>query len=620
MRIAVVADDDGAGLPGRSGRLQPLSPDGAPLGPAESVADLSAAIADRERAERPRWVWAAGDVLYPRLLRAGTRVSTCHDAALVETLLLSRDGRFNDPRSVAAAWARIHGLPVPEDPRPQDPQHASLGGEQQSLFGTSSLLESSQHPDSEPVDPLDQLVAVHADQLRRLGEDPHPARIGLLAAAESAGGLAAAEMTAAGLPWNNAAHDALLTELLGPRPFAQAPPRKLAELAIQIGAAFGHPPGSGFNPDSPAQVLRAFAYAGIPLKTTRSWELRAVDHPAAALLLEYKELSRIHAANGWAWQDAWIADGRFRPEYLVGGVVSGRWATRGGGALQLPRRLRRAVIADEGWSLVVADAGQLEPRVLAALSRDGALARAAGTGDLYAALAEEVFDGDRPSAKIGLLAAMYGQTSGGAGQLLPVMRRRFPAALAYVEAAALAGQEGRVVRSQLGRCCPPPSQAWQAVIRGTSGGGSEGPDSGDGDPGDGAAETGEGGNQNGGSQEGGGREGATGQRSAQAARARGRFTRNFVIQASAAEWALIVLVVLRRRLAALTAERPDLGAPQLVFFVHDEVVVHTPKELAGQVAQEVTEAAAEATRLIFGDTPVFFPMHSAIVDCYADAK
>jgi DNA polymerase-1 len=645
MRIAVVADEDGADRAGRSprrGRLQPLAPDGSRLGPAEPVADLAAAIAARERTDRPRWVWAASDALYPGLLRSGTRVAACHDVALVEALLLSREGQFGRPRSVAAVWARLHGLPVPEDPRPMDAQHASSGA-QQSLFGPAAPSDSSPDSDGEPVDPLDQLVEAHADQLRRMrtehdpasdptpgptrspksgprsGSNPAPksgpasglpsgpAPLELLAAAESAGGLAAVEMTFAGLPWNVAAHDALLTELLGPRPFAQAPPVKLAELAIRIGAAFGHPPGGGFNPDSPAQVLRAFGYAGIPLKTTRSWELRAVDHPAAALLLDYKELSRIHSANGWAWQDAWVAEGRFRPEYLVGGVVSGRWATRGGGALQLPRLLRRAVLAEEGWSLVVADAGQLEPRVLAAVSRDGALARAAGAGDLYAALAEEVFDGDRPSAKLGLLSAMYGQTSGGAGQLLPVMRRRFPAALAYVEAAAQAGQEGRVVRSRLGRCCPPPSAAWREVIRGSAGGDPDALDGADAQntlaPDDARVQ-----------------DGGTGLRSAQAARARGRFTRNFVIQASAADWALVLLVVLRRRLAELGPAPPDPGAAQLVFFVHDEVVVHTPKALAAQVAEAVTAAAAEATRLVFGDTPVFFPMQTAIVDCYADAK
>ena len=63
---------------------------------------------------------------------------------------------------------------------------------------------------------------------------------------------------------------------------------------------------------------------------------------AVPLLLQYKELARLHGAHGWAWLDAWVAGGRFRPEYVVGGVVSGRWATNGGGALQIPRVLRRA--------------------------------------------------------------------------------------------------------------------------------------------------------------------------------------------------------------------------------------------------------------------------------------
>ena len=40
------------------------------------------------------------------------------------------------------------------------------------------------------------------------------------------------------------------------------------------------------------------------------------------------------------WLDAWVDNGRFRPEYVVGGVVSGRWASRGGGALQIPRQIR----------------------------------------------------------------------------------------------------------------------------------------------------------------------------------------------------------------------------------------------------------------------------------------
>ena len=59
---------------------------------------------------------------------------------------------------------------------------------------------------------------MYAGQLARIAAGPQPGRFGLLVAAESAGGLIAAEMTAAGLPWRADVHDQLLAELLGPRP------------------------------------------------------------------------------------------------------------------------------------------------------------------------------------------------------------------------------------------------------------------------------------------------------------------------------------------------------------------------------------------------------------------
>jgi hypothetical protein len=76
MRVAVVTDADGGGL------LQALAEDGTPTGPVERVGDLAAAVADREGAARPRWVWAATAELYPRLLAAGARVDRCHDLGL----------------------------------------------------------------------------------------------------------------------------------------------------------------------------------------------------------------------------------------------------------------------------------------------------------------------------------------------------------------------------------------------------------------------------------------------------------------------------------------------------------------------------------------------------------
>ena len=125
-------------------------------------------------------------------------------------------------------------------------------------------------------------------------------------------------MSARGMPWRADVHDALLAGLLGRRPGPGFRPPRLAELAAQISAAFG---GRPVNPDSPAQLLKAFATDGVPVQSTRSGVLRAIDHPAVPFLLEYKELARLHAAHGWAWLDEWVRGGRFHPEYVVGGVV-----------------------------------------------------------------------------------------------------------------------------------------------------------------------------------------------------------------------------------------------------------------------------------------------------------
>jgi len=98
----------------------------------------------------------------------------------------------------------------------------------------------------------------------------------------------------------------------------------------------------------------------------------------------------------------------------------------------------------------------------------------------------------------------------------------------------------------------------------------------------------------------------------------GRFTRNFVVQGTAAEWALCWLADLRNRLWAL-GDGDLRERPHLVFFLHDEVVVHTPEALADDVAEEVRRAAAEAGRLLFGGFPVDFPLDVAVVRSWADA-
>lgn len=556
----VVPDGRGGGW------LRPVDDAGVPAGDAVEVADLPGAVAAREAAERPRWVWGSWEDTYADLLAAGVAVERCADLALSESVLLGVEGRWGEPRAPAAAWARLHGRPAPADPPPR-----SRATAQQHLF------EVAAGPAPGEPAALDVAVAVHADQLRRAAAADRPDALRLLLAAESACGLVAAEMTRAGVPWRADVHDSLLTGPLGPRPAAGMPPRRLAELADRIAGAFGHP----VNPDSPADVVQAFTRAGAPVAAARSHLLRKLDHPAVAPLLEYKELSRLHAANGWAWLDTWVRDGRFRPEWVVGGVVSGRWASRGGGALQIPHLLRGAVVADPGHLLVVADAAQLEPRILAALAGDERMAAAAASSDLYAALAADSFDGDRGRAKVALLGTLYGATGGDAAPVLAVLRRRFPRAVGFVEQAARDGEAGRLVRSRLGRTCPPPSGRWREAQEQAS------------LPGAGEVEQ---------------------ARARQVARDRGRFTRNFVVQASAADWTAVLLAALRRRLRAA-----GLGA-ELVFFLHDEVIAHCPEDAAPAVVAALEDAAEEASRLVFGDTPVRFPLQVAAVRTYADAK
>jgi DNA polymerase-1 len=275
-----------------------------------------------------------------------------------------------------------------------------------------------------------------------------------------------------------------------------------------------------------------------------------------------------------------VKDGRFQPEYVVGGVVSGRWASRGGGALQIPHQIRGAVHADPGHKLIVADASQLEPRVLVALAQDSKMAEAARDKDLYAGIAAQGFGGDRAKAKIALLGAIYGATTGESGRLMPQLTRTYPRAVGFVEQAARDGEAGKTVTSRLGRSSPPPSDRWLESQQSTT---------------------------------------AEEQRRADSiARSRGRFTRNFVVQGSAADWAACWLAELRRRLRTMRSD--GTGSGELVFFLHDEVMVHCPDNSVDACIQAIEDAANAAKELLFGRIPVEFPVSVAVVDSYDKAK
>ncbi|NNU28490.1 bifunctional 3'-5' exonuclease/DNA polymerase [Isoptericola sediminis] len=552
--------------------------------------ELSAAVHARESVEPSRWTWVDTNRWYPALLADGVRVERAHDLRLAHRVL--RGSRFAHGSDLAGAPSG-----------PWDALEPTVAGgavdrvrpEQQaeSLFDLGDVGGPARDvgPGRADADDLDPVAELAAQQTAVAGAS-EPGRLRLLLAAESAAALAAAEMHHAGLPWRADVHDAILTEALGPRPAPGLRPDRLEALVTEIRAALDAP--ASLNPDSHPDLLRAMEYAGVGARSLRKGELQRLEHPVIAPLLEYKSLYRLYTANGWHWLDQWVRGDRFRTDYVVGGVVTGRWSSTGGGALQLPKGVRGAVRADPGWVLVVADAAQLEPRVLAGMARDEAMARAGRDGDLYAGIVAGGAVASREHAKVGMLGALYGGTTGVSGQVLPRLRSAFPRSMGLVEEAAATGERGGVVTTWLGRSSPPPGQAWDDAQSGALG--------------DDAAP-----------------DAATLARSS--ARAWGRFTRNFVVQGTAAEWADCWLASIRRRLWALgtaatdgRAPAPFTDRPHLVFFVHDEVVVHAPAELADAVAHEVREAAAEAGRLLFGEFPVAFPLTVAAVPAYDEAK
>ncbi len=515
-----------------------------------AAVDLPAWVRARE-VDAPRWVWDDTARWYPPLLAAGVRVERCHDLRLGHQLLR---------RAPAADLRRWEG-------------------------------EQSQHWDrlepSAPTDPAlfsvdDRVEYLRADledarQLAAVTASTETARLALLLAAESAGALAAAEMTYAGVPWRAEVHERLLIDLLGSRPPRGARPQGLEALAAQVRAALDAP---GLNPDSRPELLAALRRAGLDVTDTRASSLRGLEHPGIVPLLRYKQLAHLFQTNGWAWGDQWVRGGRFRPSYQPAGSATGRWSSNGGGALSFPVQVRPAAVADDGWLFVVADVAQLEPRVLAGVSGDRALARSAAGADLYQGMVDDGAVANRGDAKLGLLGAMYGATSGESGRMVAGLTRRYPDAFGLLEDAARAGERGQVVRTLLGRGSPALGDPW------------------DSDPDDATADP---------------------DRRAHLQRAYGRFTRNFVVQGTGAEWALCWIAALRNRLWRLGATGTLQARPHLVFFLHDEVVVHTPAGLADAVAAQATEAAATAAGLLFRSLAVDFPLNISIVRSYADA-
>lgn len=379
----------------------------------------------------------------------------CWDLGAVGRLLhgLRRD----DP---AAVWAAAHDLPEPPvarggldlfdlDGEDGGPVRADGQLSREWLRGPLSPAQAQQW--------AGLALQVQARQATALAALPDPRRsptavpLAVLTAwSESAAAALCVELERDGLPLSRDVAGALLAQATGPRP--AGPAQETAARAARDGAVLALFGGSPVDLRNPAQVRDLLARVGLEVPDTRSWRLEphaATSAPVAALLA-WRKAERLATTYGWAWLDRHVgSDGRLRGPWSSADAAAGRM-TAGAGLHNLPAELRSAVRAAPGHLLVRADLGQVEPRVLAAVSGDAALARAARETDMYAPVAAALGT-DRPTAKVAVLAAMYGQTSGTAGAALRDLDRTYGVAMAHLRAAEEAGRVGRDLRTWGGR-------------------------------------------------------------------------------------------------------------------------------------------------------------------------
>ncbi|WP_047865943.1 bifunctional 3'-5' exonuclease/DNA polymerase [Rubrobacter aplysinae] len=179
------------------------------------------------------------------------------------------------------------------------------------------------------------------------------------------------------------------------------------EAALALDAQFPEPEGvlplEGLGPrlnlNSPQQISDAFKSLGLDLPDTNHWTLLKVDHPAAKLLLEYRELQKKLGTYLQTYADyIHPATGRIHPSFLQCRVPTGRLACSNPNVQQIPNEdeFRRCFVAEDGYTLVIADYSQIELRILAEVSEDPGFVTAFQNGDdLHGVTAATMFGVDK---------------------------------------------------------------------------------------------------------------------------------------------------------------------------------------------------------------------------------
>ena len=584
QQLAVVsARPDGAGLAavvgaGAGGGVADGAGDGAggagagPVDVVGTAAEVAREVARLDATGRVRFVtWGFGTVA-PWLLAEGVRLTRLWDLAEVHRVL--HGGWAAGPSRV---WAAAAGLDPADAPAPPGDDLFDFVAPDTStdlvlpdghLRGDAASPTRLDHPDRLREWGRAALTCAarqHAGALatapRELGE-----RLLGTAVSESAAALLVAELEHDGLPIDRVEALRVITDAAGPRPEDEAHAHRIR--AGRDEEVWRHLP-DGYRPDlrNPATVRTMLETVGLRVESTRKWELeRHRDaHPVVPALLAWRHDERIATTYGHRWLAEHVGvDDRLRGGWTVCDGAAGRMTAQNG-LHNLPAVLRSAVAAEPGHLLVRADLGQIEPRVLAVVARDEAFADATRADDLYAPVAARL-GVERAVAKVAVLAAMYGQRSGAAGEALRGLERAYPVAMGYLDRAYEAGRLAQPVRTYGGRLVRT-DHGVDRVPVGTE---------------------------------------------ASVDNGRGRFARNAVIQGSAAELFKAWAATVRATTRALDA--------RIVLCLHDELLLHVREELAEEVELALHESLAAAARRWAGTDRVRFVAEVVTVRRWSQAK
>lgn len=194
---------------------------------------------------------------------------------------------------------------------------------------------------------------------------------------------------------------------------------KAAAVAVPTRAALRQ---DDINLNSASQIIKAFDDQGIKIKDTTAETLAGLNHPAAALLLEYRGHEKLRQ-QAVGLLEAVRPDGRIHARFEPTGTETGRFSSKMPNLQNVTvGPLRGAFVAPAGMALVVADYSQVEVRGAAAMAGDETLIGLFREGvDIHRRTAAlilgkdeaEVTAEDRRTSKACVFGLLYGQSAGG---------------------------------------------------------------------------------------------------------------------------------------------------------------------------------------------------------------